>query len=138
MNQFNPRLNEYFMLEIPTVGLSWKIENDSVMQVVLSKIDISYHWIFKTCCYWRLTFELALIWLWNLSIWTKNKEVVTKTLQVRMIGHCSPAGSKYILLCYFLRGFVLQSNYLLVFLHNSWIRGARAPLFLHDLMFSCR
>ena len=94
LNHLNLTSNEKFMLEISIVGLSWVIENDSVMQVVLTKIDISYHWIFKTCFYWRYTFELALIWIWNHSISTKNKEIVIKTLQVSMIGRCSPAGNK--------------------------------------------
>ena len=82
------------MLEISTLGLSWVIENDSTMQVVLTKIDKSYHLIFKTCFYWKYSFELALIWLWNHSIWTKNKEVVIKALLVSMVEHCSPASDK--------------------------------------------
>ena len=94
LNHLNPTSNEKFMLEISTVGLSWVIENDSVMQVVLTKIDISYHWIFKTYFYWRWNFDLALIWIWNHSIWTKNKEVVIKTLLVSVVDHCSPAGDK--------------------------------------------
>ena len=36
------------MLEISIVDLSWKIENDSIMQVVLSKFNIPLHGIFKT------------------------------------------------------------------------------------------
>ena len=94
LNHSNPTSNEKVTLEISTVGLSRVIENDSIMQVVLNKFDISYHWVFKTCFYWRNTFELALIWLWNHSIWTKNKEVVIKTLLVSMVDHCSPAGNK--------------------------------------------
>ena len=94
LNHSNLTSNEKFMLEVSTVGLRCVIENDSVMQVVLTKIEISYHWIFKNRYYWRYTFELALIWLCNHSIWMKNKEVVIKTLQVSMIGHCSPASDK--------------------------------------------
>jgi len=39
----NPTSNEESMLKTFTVVLSWVIENDYLMQVVLSKIDISYH-----------------------------------------------------------------------------------------------
>ncbi len=52
-NRFNLSSNEKFMLKISTVGLSWEIENDYVMQVDLSKFDISYHGIFKNCFNWR-------------------------------------------------------------------------------------
>lgn len=82
------------MLKISTIVLYGEIENESVMQVVLSKIDISYHLIFKEYFYWRYTFELSLIWIWNLSNWMKNREFMIKTLLVSMIGHCSPAGNK--------------------------------------------
>ena len=43
LNHLNPTSNEKVMLEISTVGLSRVIDNDSIMQVVLTKIDISYH-----------------------------------------------------------------------------------------------
>ena len=43
LNHSNPTSNEKVMLEISTVGLSRVIDNDSIMQVVLTKIDISYH-----------------------------------------------------------------------------------------------
>lgn len=35
------------MLKISTIGLSWEIKNDYVMQVVLSNFDISYHGILE-------------------------------------------------------------------------------------------
>ena len=43
LNHSNPTSNEKVTLKTLTVDLSWVIENDYVMQVVLTKIDISYH-----------------------------------------------------------------------------------------------
>ena len=99
LNQFNSSLNEKFMLERSIIGLSWKIENDSIMQVVLRKFNIPLHRIFKICFYWRCILEFNFIWLWNHSNQTKNKEFMIATFLVSMIGHCSPAGNKLILLC---------------------------------------
>ena len=41
-NHLNLTSNEKVMLEISIVGLSQVIENDSIMQVVLNKFNISY------------------------------------------------------------------------------------------------
>jgi len=66
------------MLKISTVGLSWEIENDSVMKVNLSKSDRSSHEILKTYFIGDIPMNLLSFGFGITQIGRKTKNLLLK------------------------------------------------------------